>query len=67
MDFDRLAVLEDVGAGWSHNDHYLTVSGVRRVCWMRLPGALIRKHLFWRYSLLWQRPVQSIQAAIRIG
>jgi SAM-dependent methyltransferase len=39
------------------HDHYLKVSEVRRVCRELLPGAVIRKHLFWRYSLVWQKHV----------
>ena len=33
------------------HDHYLKVSEVRRICRDILPGVIIRKHLFWRYSL----------------
>lgn len=25
-----------------------------------LPGARIRRHLFWRYSLLWRKPIQPV-------
>jgi ubiquinone/menaquinone biosynthesis C-methylase UbiE len=39
------------------HDHYLKVSAVRRICRDVLPGALIWKHLFWRYSLVWNKPV----------
>jgi ubiquinone/menaquinone biosynthesis C-methylase UbiE len=35
------------------HDRYLKVSAIRRVCREVLPGAIIRKHLFWRYSLVW--------------
>ena len=27
-----------------------------------VPGAQVRRHLFWRYSLLWHRPVPSQKA-----
>jgi len=40
-----------------NHDHYLKVSAVRRICWDILPGSIIRKHLFWRYSLVWYKPV----------
>ena len=39
------------------HDHYLKVSAVRRICRGILPNAIIRKHLFWRYSLVWTKPV----------
>jgi len=39
------------------HDHNLKVSAVRRICCDILPGAIIRKHLFWRYSLVWSKPV----------
>jgi len=39
------------------HDHYLKVSSVRRICRDILPGAILRKHLFWRYSLVWKKPV----------
>lgn len=39
------------------HDHYLKGSEVRRICRDILPGAIIRKHLFWRYSLVWNKPV----------
>jgi SAM-dependent methyltransferase len=39
------------------HDHYLKVSAVRRICRNILPGVIIRKHVFWRYSLIWNKPV----------
>ncbi len=38
-------------------DTYLTLREVRRVCAGVLPGALVRRHLFWRYSVVWKKPV----------
>jgi SAM-dependent methyltransferase len=37
-------------------DRYLSVEDVRRVCVPILPGAIIRRHLLWRYSLVWRKP-----------
>jgi SAM-dependent methyltransferase len=37
-------------------DRYLSVEEVRRVCLPILPGAIIRRHLLWRYSLVWRKP-----------
>lgn len=46
-------------AAWEqHGQHerYLTVAQVREACRELLPGARVRHHLFWRYSLVWTRP-----------
>ena len=37
------------------HDHYLPVSAIRQLCDDLLPGAIIRKHLLWRYSLIWTK------------
>jgi hypothetical protein len=36
---------------WNHNTHYhrLVLAAV-------LPGARWRRHLYWRWSLVWTRP-----------
>jgi ubiquinone/menaquinone biosynthesis C-methylase UbiE len=36
-------------------DTYLTLPQVERVCADILPGALVRRHLFWRYSIVWRK------------
>ena len=36
-------------------DVYLKVSQVREICARVLPGASIRKHFFWRYSIVWKK------------
>jgi SAM-dependent methyltransferase len=33
-----------------------TYSGMRRIARAALPGARYRRHLFWRYSLVWTKP-----------
>jgi len=38
------------------NDHYLHVPTVRRICQELLPGAVVKMHLFWRYSIVWRKP-----------
>lgn len=46
-------------AAWDeHGQHerYLTVDQVREACRELLPGARVRHHLFWRYSLIWTKP-----------
>jgi SAM-dependent methyltransferase len=44
---------------WSahgRTDAYPTLAEVRRACEGVLPGARIRRHLLWRYSLVWTKP-----------
>ena len=36
-------------------DTYLTLPQVRRICADVLPGALVIRHLFWRYSIIWKK------------
>jgi ubiquinone/menaquinone biosynthesis C-methylase UbiE len=36
-------------------DTYLTLPQVVRVCADILPGALVSRHLFWRYSIIWKK------------
>lgn len=36
-------------------DTYPTLPQVRRICAEVLPGALVNRHLFWRYSVVWRR------------
>jgi ubiquinone/menaquinone biosynthesis C-methylase UbiE len=47
-------------AAWEQHgrdDYYLSVREVRRACADVLPGAQIMRHLFWRYSLVWTKPM----------
>jgi len=37
-------------------DVYLTLSQVRRIYTSSLTRAKVRKHLFWRYSVVWEKP-----------
>ncbi len=36
-------------------DTYLTLPQIKRTCANILPGALVRRHLFWRYSIIWKK------------
>lgn len=36
-------------------DTYLTLAEVKRICARILLGALVRRHLFWRYSIIWKK------------
>ncbi len=38
---------------------YPTIAALRKLCAGCLPGAIITKHLLWRYSLIWQKPYGS--------
>lgn len=38
------------------HDSYLTLSQVREVCAEVLPGAEVKRHLLWRYSVVWKKP-----------
>lgn len=50
-------------AAWlehGRTDHYLSLAEVRRACAdAGLEGSRIRRHLMWRYSLVWRRPAGS--------
>jgi len=46
------AAMEEHGA----HDSYLTLSQVHQMCQALLPGASVRRHLFWRYSIVWTKP-----------
>jgi ubiquinone/menaquinone biosynthesis C-methylase UbiE len=48
----------EVRAAWAAHDlhdAYLTFSQARRICAEVLPGAKVRKHLLWRYSIAWEK------------
>ena len=37
------------------HDRYLTLTQVREVCAEMLPGAVVKQHLLWRYSVVWKK------------
>jgi len=54
----RLSVPRQVRDAWAahgRNDIYPTLAWVRQVCARVLPGAEVRKHLLWRYSIIWRK------------
>ena len=54
----RLKPPRAVRQAWAdhgRHDSYLTVNQVRQICAGALPGARIRKHLLWRYSIVWKK------------
>ena len=36
-------------------DTYLTLPQIEQICADILPGALVSRHLFWRYSIIWKK------------
>lgn len=49
----------EAAAAWQahgKDDHYLSISEVRRAAAELLPGARVTRHLLWRYSLIWTKP-----------
>jgi SAM-dependent methyltransferase len=55
----RLRDPPDVRRAWSEHarhDVYPTLAEVRSLGERLLPGAIVRRHLLWRYSLVWQKP-----------
>ncbi|MFN8598452.1 MAG: methyltransferase domain-containing protein [Anaerolineae bacterium] len=57
----RLRPPSEVRAAWAEHgrtDAYLTLAQVRQGCVRILPGACITRHLLWRYSIVWIRPLQ---------
>lgn len=48
----------DVRAAYAEHektDAYLTLPQIESACADILPGALVRRHLFWRYSIVWKK------------
>ena len=46
----------DAWTAHEHHDSYPTMRKVHALCARILPGAKIKKHLLWRYSIVWERP-----------
>lgn len=54
----RIMPPREVRAAWAEHgrhDSYLTLTEVHKVCADMLPGAEVRKHLLWRYSIIWKK------------
>jgi SAM-dependent methyltransferase len=48
----------ELKAAWAEHgrtDTYLTLSQIRKACATILPKAQIKRHLFWRYSIVWKK------------
>ena len=58
----RLKPPREVRAAWEEHgktDSYPTMKEVRELCAEILPGAIVRKHLLWRYSIVWEHTVSE--------
>lgn len=56
----RLREPASVRAAWAEHaqfDTYPTLAEVRKACSELLPGAQVRRHLLWRYSVIWRKVV----------
>lgn len=54
----RLADPPELRRAWEEHgrtDRYLSLAEVRAACERVLPGAVVRRHLLWRYSVVWRR------------
>jgi len=54
----RLRPPREVRAAWAEHgrhDSYPTLSRVREMCAELVPGAEVRRHLLWRYSIVWEK------------
>ena len=54
----RLLPRREVRDAWTaheRHDSYPTMTEVHALCASVLPGAKIRKHLLWRYSIVWEK------------
>ncbi len=54
----RLRPPRAVRRAWDEHgrhDTYLTLARVRELCAEMLPGALVTRHLLWRYSVVWKK------------
>jgi ubiquinone/menaquinone biosynthesis C-methylase UbiE len=47
--------VREAWAEHGRHDSYLTLSQVRRISAAVLPGAEVKKHLLWRYSITWRK------------
>ena len=55
---DRMRRSKEEVEAWAEHgkrDRYSTLQQVRHACRKTVPGAEVRRHLFWRYSLIWKK------------
>jgi ubiquinone/menaquinone biosynthesis C-methylase UbiE len=59
----RLRAPREMREAWREHgkgEVYLTPNGVREMCRRYLPGAKIRRHLLWRYTVVWPRAQRGV-------
>ncbi len=59
----RLLPRRSERAAWTaheHHDLYPKLSELQAFCARILPGAKLRKHLLWRYSIVWKKPLSGV-------
>ena len=49
-------IVRDAWAAHQPHDFYPTVSYLRGICESHLPGAVVKRRMFWRYSIIWTKP-----------
>lgn len=60
----RIQESREVREAWEEHgahDTYLPIYEVRRLCRDLLPGAIIKKHLLWRYSIVWKKQAIDVK------
>lgn len=58
----RVRAPREVREAWAEHgkgEVYLTPAGVRRMCEEHLPAARVRRHLLWRYTVVWRKPGEA--------
>ena len=54
----RVRASREVREAWAEHgkgEVYLTLAEVREVCGKYLPSAQVKRHLFWRYTVVWRK------------
>lgn len=57
--------IRDAWTEHGRHDHYLNLAEIRAIADRVLPGARVRRHWFWRYSLLWRKTAAHQPLAAR--
>lgn len=58
----RLKESQELREIWNEHgkiDSYLTLSRIHQMCKSIIPGARVKRHLFWRYSIVWKKPISN--------
>ncbi len=58
----RVRASREVREAWAEhgkNEVYLTMAEVRETCRKYLPSARVKRHLLWRYTVVWRKPAAA--------